>query len=324
MALTIKTAVEKWPIAGSFRISRGSKTEAVVVVVEISDGKFVGRGECVPYARYGETVESVLAAIDVVKSDKLDRATLQHVMPQGAARNAIDCAFWDLEAKRAGKAAYELASLDVPMPLIVPYTISLDDPEKMAEATKPVAHRPLLKIKLGAEGDAARLKAVRAVVPNARLIVDVNEGWTADNLASNLSACADYGVECIEQPLPAAADGALAEVKTDIAICADESVFDRASLAGLIGKYRMINVKLDKTGGLTEALATANEALKLGFELMVGCMVSTSLSMAPAILVAQKARIADLDGALLLAKDRENALRYDDSLVYPPTSALWG
>ncbi|NTU50063.1 MAG: dipeptide epimerase [Desulfobulbaceae bacterium] len=320
---TIKTRIERWPIAGTFTISRGSKTEAVVVVVEICDGEYTGRGECVPYARYGESIESVVAAIEKL-GQNLNRQTLQSAIPAGAARNALDCAFWDLEAKRAGCPAYELAGMNAPKPLVVSYTLSLDTPEKMAEAASRVLERPLLKIKLGANGDPDRLKAVRKVAPNMRLIVDANEGWTAENLAENLSVCQTYGVELVEQPLPAAEDAVLACIPHAVPICADESAFDRASLAKLADKYDAINVKLDKTGGLTEALAMATQSLKMGLDLMVGCMVSTSLAIAPALLVAQQASVVDLDGPLLLAKDRADGLRYADGLVYPPTEALWG
>ena len=320
---TIKTRVERWPIAGAFAISRGAKTEAVVVVVEICDGEFKGRGECVPYSRYGESVKSVVATIERL-GQSLNRQTLQNAISAGAARNALDCAFWDLEAKRAGFPAYKLAGMNALKPLIVSYTLSLDTPEKMAAAAGRSAARPLLKIKLGANGDPDRLKAVRKAAPNVRICVDANEGWTAENLAENLAACQAYGVELVEQPLPASDDAVLAHISHAIPICADESQFDRASLANLAGKYDAINIKLDKTGGLTEALATATQARQMGLNLIVGCMVSTSLAIAPALLVAQQASFVDLDGPLLLAQDRADGLRYADGLVYPPTPALWG
>lgn len=325
LSLTVRT--ERWPIAGSFTISRGAKTEAVVVVVQLSDGTHRGHGECVPYARYDETVETVTAAISAMSAplaNGMDRAALQQAMPAGAARNALDCAFWDLEAKRAGKPAHALAGLPSPTPLTTAYTISFGAPETMAQATAAAAGRKLLKIKLGGPGDPQRIVAVRAAAPHSELIVDANEGWTADNLAENLAACAAAGVILIEQPLPANADAALASIARPIPVCADESVHDRAGLAALAGRYDAVNIKLDKTGGLTEALAMVAEAERLGFGVMVGCMVSTSLSMAPAILVAQRARVVDLDGPLLLAKDRPDGLRYDGSLVYPPAAALWG
>jgi L-alanine-DL-glutamate epimerase-like enolase superfamily enzyme len=327
MSLTLTVRTESWPIAGVFTIARGSRTHATVVVAELSDGTYTGRGECVPYPRYDETPEGVAAALIAMReqiAQGLDRETLQSALPAGAARNALDCAFWDLEAKQAGKPAHALAGLPAPHPLTTAYTISLAAPAVMASAAAAAKERPLLKIKLGADGDPDRLRAVRAAAPHAALIVDANVGWRAHNLAENFSACADAGVVMIEQPLPAADDGALASVARPVAVCADESVHDRASLAALRGKYDMINIKLDKTGGLTEALQLADAARAQGFALMVGCMVSTSLAIAPAILVAQGARVVDLDGPLLLAKDRPNGLRYDGSVVHPATPALWG
>jgi L-alanine-DL-glutamate epimerase-like enolase superfamily enzyme len=325
LSLTVRT--ESWPIAGSFSISRGAKTEAQVVVAELNDGRHRGRGECVPYARYDETVKGVMEALQAIGARLafgFDRARLQKDMPAGAARNALDCAFWDLEAKRAGKAAHELVGLPAPKPLTTAYTISLGTPETMALAAQAASERALLKIKLGGTGDPERIVAVRAAAPRAELIVDANEGWTPRNLASNLSACAAAGVTMVEQPLPAGDDDALAHTARPIAVCADESVHDRKGLASLAGRYDAVNIKLDKTGGLTEALAMAQEAERLGFRIMVGCMVATSLAMAPAMLVAQRARVVDLDGALLLAKDRPDGLRYAGSLVYPPISRLWG
>jgi L-alanine-DL-glutamate epimerase-like enolase superfamily enzyme len=324
LSLTVRT--ERWPIAGSFTISRGAKTEAVVVVAELNDGRHRGRGECVPYARYNETVASVTAALQAIAGElakDLDRAGLQQAMPAGAARNALDCAFWDLEAKRSGRPVHELAGLATPRPLVTAYTISIGDPQTMADAAKAAAARPLLKIKLGAPGDIDRIAAVRRAAPNCELIADANEGWSAGNLAENLAACAAAGVTLIEQPLPAGDDAALATGRP-VPVCADESVHDRASLARLAGRYDAVNIKLDKTGGLTEALAMAEEAARLGFGIMTGCMVATSLAMAPALLVAQRARVVDLDGPLLLAKDRPDGLRYDGSLVHPAAPALWG
>ncbi|HEY4981065.1 MAG TPA: N-acetyl-D-Glu racemase DgcA [Pseudolabrys sp.] len=327
MPVTLTLAVERWPIAGSFAISRGAKTQAVVVVAELGDGKARGRGECVPYARYGESVESVSAAIEAMRprlAAGLDRIGLQQAMPAGAARNALDCAFWDLEAKRSGRSVHELAGLPAPRALTTAYTISLGAAAEMAKATAAVAGRTLLKIKLGAQGDPARIAAVRAAAPKATLIVDANEGWDAGNLAANLAACAAAGVVLVEQPLPEARDQALAGLARPIPVCADESVRDRRSLAALAGKYDAVNIKLDKAGGLTEALAMVQDAERAGFAIMAGCMVATSLAMAPAMLLAQQAGFVDLDGPLLLAKDRANGLRYVDSLVYPPTPELWG
>jgi L-alanine-DL-glutamate epimerase-like enolase superfamily enzyme len=326
MELSIK--IERWPLAGAFTISRGSKTEAVVVVVELADGIHRGRGECVPYTRYGETPDGVVAAIEAMRPalrQGLDRTALQAAMPAGAARNALDCAFWDVDAKTAGRRASDLAGLDVLAPMVTAYTISLATPAAMAEAAERAAWRPLLKVKLGGgEDDGKRIAAVRRAAPQAELIVDANEGWSDENLAANFAACADAGVTLIEQPLPESRDGALAAIKRPVAICADESVHDRALLDTILGKYDAINIKLDKAGGLTGALALAAEAERRGVAIMVGCMVATSLSMAPAMLVAQRARVVDLDGPLLLAKDRPDGLRYDGSLAYPPEPALWG
>jgi L-Ala-D/L-Glu epimerase / N-acetyl-D-glutamate racemase len=325
--LTLSVRVERWPIAGSFTISRGAKTEAMVVVAELSDGTHRGRGECVPYARYGETVKGVAAAIEAMASDiarGLDRERPQSAMPLGAARNALDCAFWDLAAKRAGRPVHELIGLPAPNALTTAYTISLAAPDTMAKAAAAAAERALLKVKLGAPGDPVRIAAVRRAAPKAELIVDANEGWTADDLATNLAACAQAGVTLIEQPLPADRDDALARIAHPVPICADESARGHASLSALVGRYDAVNVKLDKAGGLTEALAMAREAERLGLTLMVGCMVATSLAMAPAMLVAQRARVVDLDGPLLLARDRPHGLCYEGSRVHPPTPALWG
>ncbi len=327
--MNLSVRIERWPLAGAFSISRGSKTEAVVVVAELSDGVHRGRGECVPYARYGETPEGVAAAIDGMRGavqNGLDRVGLQSAMSVGAARNALDCAFWDFEAKQMGRRVYQLAGLGAPVPRVTAYTVSLAAPAAMAEAAERASARPLLKIKLGAADgdDPKRIAAVRGAAPQAEIIVDANEGWTDGNLAQNLAACADAGVTLIEQPLAQKCDAALSRIKRPIAVCADESVHDRASLDALSGKYDAINVKLDKAGGFTEALALVAEAERRGFAVMVGCMVATSLAMAPAFLLAQRARIVDLDGPLLLAKDRAHGLRYDGSLVHPPEPALWG
>ncbi len=327
--MELSVQIERWPLANPFSISRGSKTEAVVVTVELREAGHCGRGECVPYARYGETPERVVAAIEALRPalrQGLDRSAFQAAMPAGAARNALDCAFWDIAAKQAGRRVYELAGLPAPKPLKTAYTISLAAPEAMAHAAAHAAARQLLKVKLGASdgGDGARIAAVRRAAPNAELIVDANEGWSADNLAQNLAACAEAGVRLIEQPLPEGGDDALAHVERPIPVCADESIHDRASLDALVGKYDAINVKLDKSGGLTEALALAAEAEQRGFSIMAGCMVATSLAMAPAVLVAQRATVVDLDGPLLLARDRSEGLRYDGSVIYPSEPTLWG
>jgi L-alanine-DL-glutamate epimerase-like enolase superfamily enzyme len=331
LGLTLTVSVESWPIAGSFAISRGAKTEAVVVVACLSDGQFSGRGECVPYARYGESPANVGAAIDAMRPQLaagLDRLGLQAAMKPGAARNALDCAFWDLEAKRSGRPVHALAERPAPAPLTTAFTISLGTPEAMAAATAKAAHRALLKIKLGGDeahgGDPARIAAVRAAAPRATLIVDANEGWNDGTLAANLAACAQAGVVLVEQPLPEGRDNALAGLERPLLLCADESAHDRASLPSLSGKYDAVNIKLDKAGGLTEALAMADAARSAGLAVMAGCMVATSLAMAPAMLLAQDARFVDLDGPLLLAKDRAHGLRYDGSLVHPATPALWG
>jgi L-alanine-DL-glutamate epimerase-like enolase superfamily enzyme len=329
MALSITAAVvETWPIAGTFTIARGAKREATVVVAEVSDGVVSGRGECVPYARYGETVDSVRAAILAMQGMLSERASLQRQMPAGAARNALDCALWDYEAKRSGTSAAALAGLGSPQPLLTAYTISLDAPEAMAAKAASAAARamPLLKLKLGGAGDAERLSAIRAACPNVRLIADANESWTSALLPELMAAAAEARIEVIEQPLPAGADSALADadIPHPICICADESVHTRADLDRLAGRYQAVNIKLDKAGGLTEALALAVEARARRLRVMVGCMVATSLAMAPATLVAQGADWVDLDGPLLLAKDREPQLRYEGALVYPPEPRLWG
>ncbi|MCZ8315163.1 N-acetyl-D-Glu racemase DgcA [Phreatobacter sp.] len=322
--LTVRT--ERWPIAGSFTISRGSRTEAVVVVCEIRQGSAIGRAECVPYPRYGESVDGVAADIEAMSDaldNGLDRQGLMAAMKAGAARNAIDCALWDLEAKLSGKRAWELAGLPAPKPLTTVYTISLGAPAEMAERAA-ACGRPHLKIKLGGAGDADRLAAIRAAVPQATLVIDANEGWTPANLESNLAVCERFGIALVEQPLPASDDEALRHVRRPIPICADESVHDRPSLSKLAGKYDAINVKLDKTGGLTEALLLVAEAERLGLKIMTGCMLGTSLSMAPATLVAQRAFLVDLDGPLLLKEDRPEGLRYEGATVYPPAPSLWG
>jgi L-Ala-D/L-Glu epimerase len=324
---TLTAGIERWPIAGSFTISRGAKTEAAVVVAQVRRGDHTGRGECVPYPRYGETLEATLAALTSMQEPLtrgLDRQALQAAMPAGAARNALDCALLDLEAKISGRRVWDLLGRPAPLPCITAYTISLGSPQTMAAATAAAAHRPLLKIKLGGDGDGERIAAVRQAAPDSELIIDANEAWTPDNLAQNLAACAQAGVTLVEQPLPAGQDEALARIRRPLAVCADESVHDRASLKGLRGRYDAVNIKLDKTGGVTEALAMAEAARALGLDIMIGCMVATSLAMAPAMLLAQAARFVDLDGPLLLARDRDGGLRYDGSLIYPPDAALWG
>ncbi len=322
---SLSVRVEIYPIAGRFVIARGAKTEARVVVATLSDGTVSGRGECVPYARYGENVESVVASIESAGAamGEPDRALLQELLPPGAARNAIDCALWDFEAKRTGVGAFARAGV-VPAPATTAFTISVGTPEAMAAAAALASARPLLKVKLAGVGDRERLKAVRAAAPASTLIVDANEAWAADECAAMLAACAEVGVALVEQPLPAGEDALLARIAHSVPICADESVHDRAGLPALRERYDAVNIKLDKTGGLTEALAVAAEARALGFTLMVGCMVGTSLAMAPAMLLAPGMRYVDLDGPLLLARDRPDGLRYEGSTIHPPTSLLWG
>jgi L-alanine-DL-glutamate epimerase-like enolase superfamily enzyme len=294
---------ESWPLAAAFTISRGTKTHAHPVVVTLGDGDRRGRGECVPYARYGETVESVLGQIEslrgALEGGQLDREALQGALPAGAARNALDCAFWDLEAKRSGQPVWRLAGLEAPGPVTTAYTLSLDTPEKM--------------------GRQAAANALAATI-----VVDANEGWTVEHYNQLAPALKDLGVAMIEQPFTATQDEVLHDLDRPVPLCADESCHDSGTLAGLVGKYDLVNLKLDKTGGLTEGLKLKAAAAELGFELMVGCMVATSLAMAPALLLAQGAAVVDLDGPLLLAKDRDHGLRFDGSRVSPPAPELWG
>ena len=319
--------LESWPLAKTFTISRGSKSSAEVVVATVFDGDGAGRGECVPYTRYGESVEGVAAALRALAPDiaaGMNREALQRILPAGAARNALDCALWDLEAKTQGTTVWKLAGLPKPGPVTTAYTLGLDNAVAMGRAARAESHRPLLKMKLAGEGDLERVAAVRKAAPNCRLIVDANEGWTAEMVAPFSAALAGLGVEMIEQPLPAGADGILAELPHAVPIYADESCHDRASLDSIVGKYDGINIKLDKTGGLTEALALKQAAEAAGLKIMVGCMVATSLAVAPAMLLAQGAAIADLDGALLLARDRDHGLEFAESELFPPCVALWG
>lgn len=323
----IQLSHESWPLQGTFTISRGSKTQADVVVVTLRSGEATGYGECVPYARYGESIESVMEQIAALSGDirnGLDRAALQNRLPAGAARNAIDCAFWDLECKQQRQRIWQRLNHPAPTVLESAYTLSLDTPERMHLAAKNNASRPLLKLKLADKDDLARVAAVRKGAPAARLIVDANEGWDTDLYLKLVPELAALGVTMIEQPLPAGKDRVLAELPRPIPICADESCHDSHSLEAIAGCYDMINIKLDKTGGLTEALRLRASALQAGLQIMVGCMVGTSLSMAPAFIVAQGANVVDLDGPLLLQRDRTEGLRYNGSEIYPPEAALWG
>lgn len=318
---------ERWPLAGAFVIARGAKTEAHVIVAEISEGGATGRGEAVPYGRYGETVEGELARIESVRSALeagLTRLALQDALPAGAARNALDCALWDLEAKLSGVPAWRAAGRSRMDPVKTCYTISLASPEEMADAARVMARRPYLKLKIGGPDDLDRVAAVRAAAPKTRLIVDGNEGLEFDDLVRLAPEFARLDVKMIEQPLHADADAVLEGWTSPVLLCADESLHTRRELAACARRYGAINVKLDKAGGLTEALALVAEARRLGLELMAGCMVATSLSMAPAMIIAQGAEVADLDGPLLLARDRQPGLTYDGSLIFPPTPELWG
>jgi L-alanine-DL-glutamate epimerase-like enolase superfamily enzyme len=328
MKRRLGVVVESWPVTGSFTIARGSRTEATVVVVTIlADGRH-GRGEGVPYKRYGESVESVVRQVESMRGlieMGGSREALREALPAGAARNALDCALWDLEAKQAGVPAHVLAGIDRISPVTTCFTISLGEPAEMAAAAIAAADHPILKIKLGGGvGDPARLAAVRAAAPDATLIVDANEGWSEDDLAVQLAACIDACVDLIEQPLPVDNDAALADFTHPIPICADESVHIGADLGALVGRYEAVNLKLDKTGGLTEALQMLAEAERLGLGIMVGCMLGTSLGMAPALLLTPRARFVDLDGPLLLAEDRRDGLIYKDGLVFPASPRLWG
>ncbi|MER8723229.1 dipeptide epimerase [Mesorhizobium sp. M0904] len=327
MARVISVEAERFPIAGTFTISRGSKTEAEVISCAITENGRTGRGECVPYKRYGETVEGVRGAIEAMRSEiahGISRIALLGAMPAGAARNAIDCALWDLEAKISGTpVAHTIRTVPL-RPLETAYTLSLAEPEAMAAQARANAQRPLLKVKIGGDNDIARIRAVTAAAPDSRIILDANEGWTNDNIVENLAFAAAQGIALIEQPLPAGHDGILRHIAHPVPICADESVHEAKDIGALVGLYDAINIKLDKSGGLTAALVLRDRARELGLGVMVGCMVGTSLAMAPAVLLAQDADFVDLDGPLLLARDRIPGLVYQGSLVSPPEPALWG
>ncbi|MBL4906179.1 MAG: dipeptide epimerase [Sneathiella sp.] len=323
----LEATQESWPIRGSFRISRGAKTTADVVVVKIKEGNVTGFGECVPYPRYGESCHSVLGEISTVRdaiAHGASRMDLLTLMSAGAARNAVDCALWDLEAKLTGKSIGEIAGIQTPGPLITAYTLSLDTPEKMGAAATKQAHRPLMKLKLAGEYDLERVTAVRNAAPKSRLIVDANEAWTLDMMEEYFPKMADLGVELIEQPLPAGEDLALSDMVRPVPICADESSHDTSTLDQVAPLYDYINIKLDKTGGLTEALLLAEAARDFGLGIMVGCMLGTSLGMAPAMVLGGFARFIDLDGPLLLEKDRRNGIHFDGSVMHPPKKELWG
>jgi L-alanine-DL-glutamate epimerase-like enolase superfamily enzyme len=318
---------EQWKVAAPFVIARGSKTTAETIVAEVRSGALSGRGEAVPYPRYGESVEGALTALEAMENAVaagLDRHGLLGQMPPGAARNALDAALWDLEAKETDTSVWELAGIEEPHPLTTAFTLSLDAPEKMAAAAVENALRPLLKLKLGGAGDVERVRAVRHAVPKAEIIVDANESWSEDQFIEFAPALAALDVLLIEQPLPEGRDGALAALPHPVPVCADESCHTSDGVAALVGRYDCVNIKLDKTGGLTEALLVCEAARTHGLKVMVGCMVAGSLAMAPALVLAQRADFVDLDGPLLLARDRQPGLRYDGSLVYPPKPNLWG
>jgi len=325
--MKLHASIERWPVAGAFTISRGAKTHVDVVVAEILDGDRVGRGEGTAIYYHSESAGSVLAQVQDqadALAHGLTRQELQARLPRGAARNALDCALWDLEAKRSGMPVWKLAGLPEPKSLVTAFTISLGDPEKMEADARASAHLPLLKLKLAGEGDEARVGAVRRGAPNARLIVDANEAWTDRDIAAEAAVLASFGVELIEQPVHRGRDALLDRVVSPIPFAADESCQDRADLPRLRGRYQAINIKLDKAGGLTEALALAAEARDMGLDIMVGCMLATALGIAPAFLVGGGARWVDLDGALLLAKDRPAAMACDNGLLEPPGPELWG
>ncbi|MXY33009.1 MAG: dipeptide epimerase [Boseongicola sp. SB0664_bin_43] len=321
--MEMRTNPETFRLAETFAISRGSRDVAEVLTVHVLEHGKVGRGECVPYARYGESMESVADQVMGLPAE-LTREGLQEMLPAGAARNAVDCALWDLAAKLAGERAWRLAGIEGPGPVVTAFTLSLDTPERMEASARRHAGRPLLKVKLGGEEDMARLEAVRRGAPETRIIVDANEGWSAELYSEIAPHLVRLGVRLVEQPLLAGNDGMLAEIERPLPVCADESVHDRATLPALKGKYDAVNIKLDKAGGLTEALALRDAARENGLEIMVGCMVGTSLAMAPATLLTQGATVVDLDGPLLLAEDRDHALEYEDGRVHPPRPELWG
>jgi L-alanine-DL-glutamate epimerase-like enolase superfamily enzyme len=320
----IEARSEIWPLKEAFTISRGSKTAAHVVVVTVRDGAYEGRGEAVPYARYGETVDDMLADINRISPAIAGHRDLVHILKPGAALNALDCAFWDLEAKRSGKSVATLAGLSEPVTKLTAFTISLDTPDAMAAKAAEARDLPLLKLKLGGAGDAERMRAVRDARPDARLLVDANESWTPDLLAEFIAVAAACKVEVIEQPLPASADDALRSVAHAVPICADESVHTAADLDRLEDLYDAVNIKLDKAGGLTGALVLSREARRRGLKVMIGSMVATSLAVAPAMLLAAEAEWIDLDGPLLLARDRQPSLRIENGMIFPPASELWG
>ncbi len=324
---SLTVSAESWPLHSPFTISRGSRTAADVVTVTLEEANDIGRGECVPYRRYGETIEGVVTSIQRLEAEVaagLDHEALANVLPPGAARNALDCALWDLEAKRTGRRVWDLAGLETPRHITTAFTISLETPDAMETAARAEAARPLLKLKLGGTDDVERVRHVRTAAPGARLIVDANEAWRPDDVAARLQALAGLGVELVEQPLPASEDEVLDRVPHAVPICADESCHTSADVASLAGRYDYVNIKLDKTGGLTEALRLVGAAHTHNMGIMVGCMMGTSLGIAPALLVAAAAEYVDLDAPLWLAEDRTQSLQYAGSVVAPAGPAVWG
>ncbi|MGI9373609.1 MAG: N-acetyl-D-Glu racemase DgcA [Hyphomicrobiales bacterium] len=329
MPMKLNVKHKSWPIAGSFTIARGSKTAAEVVQVTLEHGGAIGHGECVPYPRYNETVGDVIAEFEAARTtieNGISREDVPNLLKYRAGRNALDCALWDLEAKQTGTPVWRLAGLDAPRSLTTAYTLSLETPEKMGGTAEKNGTRPLLKLKLGADDgrDAERLRAVRAHAPDTQLIIDANEGWGPDVLPDLLEVCAEVGVSLVEQPLPASNDSLLADIAHPIPICADESAHDAATLDQVVGKYDAVNIKLDKTGGLTNALVFAKAAEEAGLKLMTGCMLASSLAMAPAMLVGQLCYVVDLDGPLLLAEDYDPPITFEGSIMHPAPAALWG
>lgn len=316
-----------WPFRSTFRIAYRVQTHAETVLVALHDGGLVGRGEALGVSYHDETVDGIMAQLDAIRpvlADGITRQDVQVLLPPGGARNALDCALWDLEAKRERRRAWELAGIGAVRPLTTAFTLGVDSPAAMARAAAEARQYPLLKLKLAGGEDIDRVAAVRAARPDAEIIVDANQAWDIAGLHAFTPRLAELGVTLIEQPLPAGADDALADYDSPVPLCADESCQTAASLPGLVGKYRYVNIKLDKCGGLTEGLALARAARAAGFELMVGCMAGSSLSMAPAFVVGQLCSVVDLDGPLLAAADVPNAIRYDGGLMHPPEADLWG
>ncbi|WP_414900611.1 N-acetyl-D-Glu racemase DgcA [Sphingomonas flavalba] len=321
---------ENLPLREPFRIARMAFHHSQVVVAEIAAGGHVGRGECEPHESDPAERDRAMAQLWALSgriAEGMDRAALATLLDAGPIRNALDCALWDLEAKRRGRPVHALAGRPASAALPTVFTLGIDAPGAMAEKARRMAAWSRLKIKLGGDDsarDLERVAAVRRARPEAELIVDANGGWTMAVLRHMAPALAGLGVALIEQPLAPGRDAALADYASPVPLCADESCLDRGSLPAVIGRYAYINIKLDKTGGLTEALALADAAEAAGLGVMVGCMTGTSLAMAPAHLVAQRARFVDLDGPLLVGWDRSPPMRYADGLVYPPEPALWG